>query len=167
MKWNNEKLNRRVDGLELSIIPEICLKVENIVYVGDLVQKSEEEMLSIPNFGRKSLNEVKEVLSYMGLSFGMNLSKDSSIYKLVVTQMYYNQLGDPLYNEAVDIFYSSSLDSVKDKAKDLIHEENKKHTENMRPSKMNCVITSFDLMNEQPVESCEFKTHELIDWVKA
>jgi len=48
-----------------------CLKNDNIVYIGDLIQKSEAEMLRTPNFGRKSLNEIKEVLSGMGLHLGM------------------------------------------------------------------------------------------------
>jgi len=167
MKWNNEKLNRRVDELKLSVRSDVCLKVENIIYVGDLVQKSEKEMLRIPNFGRKSLNEIKYVLAPMGLSFGMDVNECEKIYKLVVTQTYFSVLGNPFYDEDVNTFYSSSLDAVKDKAKDLIYEQNRKHTEDRYPSQMNCVITSFDIMNEQPVESCEFKTHELIDWVKA
>ncbi|MFN8929615.1 MAG: DNA-directed RNA polymerase subunit alpha C-terminal domain-containing protein, partial [Alphaproteobacteria bacterium] len=51
-----------------------CLKNDNIVYIGDLVQKSESEMLKTPNFGRKSLNEIKEVLATMGLRFGMEVT---------------------------------------------------------------------------------------------
>ena len=51
-----------------------CLKNDNIVYIGDLVQKTEQEMLRTPNFGRKSLNEIKEVLASMGLSLGMTVS---------------------------------------------------------------------------------------------
>ena len=51
-----------------------CLKNDNIVYIGDLVQKTEQEMLRTPNFGRKSLNEIKEVLTNMGLALGMNVS---------------------------------------------------------------------------------------------
>ena len=50
-----------------------CLKNDNIVYIGDLVQKSEAEMLRTPNFGRKSLNEIKEVLTQMGLHLGMEV----------------------------------------------------------------------------------------------
>ena len=50
-----------------------CLKNDNIVYIGDLVQKTESEMLRTPNFGRKSLNEIKEVLSQMDLRLGMEL----------------------------------------------------------------------------------------------
>jgi len=56
---------------ELSVRSANCLKNDNIVYIGDLVQKSEQEMLRTPNFGRKSLNEIKEVLASMGLSLGM------------------------------------------------------------------------------------------------
>ena len=50
-----------------------CLKNDNIVYIGDLVQKTEAEMLRTPNFGRKSLNEIKDVLSLMGLPLGMKI----------------------------------------------------------------------------------------------
>lgn len=67
-------LLKKVDELELSVRSANCLKNDNIVYIGDLVQKSESEMLKTPNFGRKSLNEIKEVLSNMGLKFGMEIS---------------------------------------------------------------------------------------------
>ncbi len=67
----NPNLLRKVDELELSVRSANCLKNDNIVYIGDLVQKSEQEMLRTPNFGRKSLNEIKEVLTVMGLSLGM------------------------------------------------------------------------------------------------
>ncbi|MBO6037400.1 MAG: DNA-directed RNA polymerase subunit alpha [Acetobacter sp.] len=70
----NRNLLRRVDELELSVRSANCLKNDNIIYIGDLVQKSEQEMLRTPNFGRKSLNEIKEVLSTMGLSLGMTIS---------------------------------------------------------------------------------------------
>jgi DNA-directed RNA polymerase alpha subunit len=60
----------RVDQLELSVRSANCLKNDNIVYIGDLVQKTEAEMLRTPNFGRKSLNEIKEVLVEMGLHLG-------------------------------------------------------------------------------------------------
>ncbi|HEX9771428.1 MAG TPA: DNA-directed RNA polymerase subunit alpha, partial [Kiloniellales bacterium] len=63
----NRNLLRKVDELELSVRSANCLKNDNIVYIGDLVQKTEGEMLRTPNFGRKSLNEIKEVLSTMGL----------------------------------------------------------------------------------------------------
>ncbi len=66
-------LLRRVDELDLSVRSQNCLKNENIVYIGDLVQRSESEILKTPNFGRKSLTEIKMVLMSMGLSFGMNL----------------------------------------------------------------------------------------------
>jgi DNA-directed RNA polymerase subunit alpha len=67
----NRNLLRKVEELELSVRSANCLKNENILYIGDLVQKTEGEMLKTPNFGRKSLNEIKEVLSQMGLAFGM------------------------------------------------------------------------------------------------
>jgi DNA-directed RNA polymerase subunit alpha len=66
-------LLRRVDELELSVRSQNCLKNDNIVYIGDLVCKTEAEMLKTPNFGRKSLNEIKEVLGLMGLRFGMKV----------------------------------------------------------------------------------------------
>jgi len=66
-------LLRKVDELELSVRSQNCLKNDNIVYIGDLVIKTEGEMLKTPNFGRKSLNEIKEVLSTMSLSFGMTI----------------------------------------------------------------------------------------------
>ena len=69
----NRNLLRKVDELELSVRSANCLKNDNIVYIGDLVQKSEQEMLRTPNFGRKSLNEIKEVLTSMGLGLGMTV----------------------------------------------------------------------------------------------
>jgi DNA-directed RNA polymerase subunit alpha len=66
----NPHLLRKVEELELSVRPANCLKNDNIVYIGDLVQKSESEMLRTPNFGRKSLNEIKEVLTNMNLNLG-------------------------------------------------------------------------------------------------
>jgi DNA-directed RNA polymerase subunit alpha len=70
----NSNLLRKVDDLELSVRSMNCLKNDNIVYIGDLVRKTENEMLRTPNFGRKSLNEIKEVLLQMGLCFGMQIS---------------------------------------------------------------------------------------------
>ncbi|WP_254454167.1 DNA-directed RNA polymerase subunit alpha [Siccirubricoccus sp. G192] len=70
----NRNLLRKVDELELSVRSANCLKNDNIVYIGDLVQKTEQEMLRTPNFGRKSLNEIKEVLSSMGLGLGMTVT---------------------------------------------------------------------------------------------
>ncbi len=67
----NKNLLRKVDELELSVRSANCLKNDNIVYIGDLVQKSENDLLRTPNFGRKSLNEIKEVLATLGLSLGM------------------------------------------------------------------------------------------------
>lgn len=69
----NPALLKKVDELELSVRSANCLKNDNIVYIGDLIQKSEGEMLRTPNFGRKSLNEIKEVLSGMGLHLGMEV----------------------------------------------------------------------------------------------
>ena len=70
----NRNLLRKVDELELSVRSANCLKNDNIVYIGDLVQKTEAEMLRTPNFGRKSLNEIKEVLTQMGLHLGMEIT---------------------------------------------------------------------------------------------
>ncbi len=69
----NPNLLRKVDELELSVRSANCLKNDNIVYIGDLVQRTEQEMLRTPNFGRKSLNEIKEVLTQMGLYLGMEI----------------------------------------------------------------------------------------------
>lgn len=66
-------LLKRVDDLELSVRSHNCLKNDNIRYIGDLVVKTEAEMLRTPNFGRKSLNEIKELLSSMNLRFGMDV----------------------------------------------------------------------------------------------
>src|ERR1700726_4128237 len=69
----NPAFLKKVDELELSVRSANCLKNDNIVYIGDLVQKTESEMLRTPNFGRKSLNEIKEVLAQMGLHLGMEV----------------------------------------------------------------------------------------------
>jgi DNA-directed RNA polymerase subunit alpha len=70
----NAALLKKVDELELSVRSANCLKNDNIVYIGDLIQKTEAEMLRTPNFGRKSLNEIKEVLATMGLHLGMEVT---------------------------------------------------------------------------------------------
>ena len=69
----SRNLLRKVDELELSVRSANCLKNDNIVYIGDLVLKTEYEMLRTPNFGRKSLNEIKEVLKGMNLELGMDI----------------------------------------------------------------------------------------------
>lgn len=69
----SENLLKKVGDLELSVRAANCLKSDNIVYIGDLVKKAEPELLKTPNFGRKSLNEIKEVLQNMGLHLGMNV----------------------------------------------------------------------------------------------
>lgn len=69
----NEGLNRRVEELELSVRSANCLQNANIKYIGELVQKTEMEMLKTKNFGRKSLNEIKEILVEMGLQLGMKI----------------------------------------------------------------------------------------------
>ena len=70
----NKNLLRKVDELELSVRSANCLKNDNIIYIGDLVQKTEADMLRTPNFGRKSLNEIKEMLTQMGLHLGMEIT---------------------------------------------------------------------------------------------
>ena len=69
----NRNLLKKVEELELSVRSANCLKNDNIVYIGDLVLKTEAEMLRTPNFGRKSLNEIKEVLTKMGIHLGMEV----------------------------------------------------------------------------------------------
>ena len=69
----NENLFRSVDELEFSVRSQNCLQNADIKYIGELVQKSESEMLKTKNFGRKSLKEIKEILAEMGLSLGMKL----------------------------------------------------------------------------------------------
>ena len=69
----NSNLLKKVEELELSVRSANCLKNDNIIYIGDLVQKTESEMLRTPNFGRKSLNEIKEVLTQMELGLGMSV----------------------------------------------------------------------------------------------
>ena len=71
----NENLNRSVEELELSVRSYNCLKNANIQTIGELVQKTEAEMLKTKNFGRKSLNEIKEILTSMGLSLGMRIDE--------------------------------------------------------------------------------------------
>ncbi len=78
----SENFKRSVDDLELSVRSYNCLKNANIKTIGELVQKTEQEMLKTKNFGRKSLNEIKEILGGMGLSFGMKLTEDGKLIKL-------------------------------------------------------------------------------------
>ncbi len=67
----NQFLNTKIEDLELSVRSANCLRTENIIYIGQLVRKSEGEMLRTPNFGKKSLDEIKNILTDMGLSLGM------------------------------------------------------------------------------------------------
>jgi DNA-directed RNA polymerase subunit alpha len=69
----NENLFKTVDSLELSVRAANCLENANIKYIGELVTKTEAEMLKTKNFGRKSLNEIKDILAEMGLSLGMKI----------------------------------------------------------------------------------------------
>jgi DNA-directed RNA polymerase subunit alpha len=79
MNQMNEVLNRSVEELELSVRSYNCLKNANIQTIGDLVQKTEAEMLRTKNFGRKSLNEIKEILGNLGLSFGMKFDSQGRL----------------------------------------------------------------------------------------
>ena len=79
MNQMNEVLNRSVDEMELSVRSYNCLKNANIGTIGDLVQKTEAEMLRTKNFGRKSLNEIKEILSGMGFGFGMKIDSQGRL----------------------------------------------------------------------------------------
>jgi DNA-directed RNA polymerase subunit alpha len=67
-----------VDDLELTVRSANCLKAENIYYIGDLIQRTETELLKTPNLGRKSLNEIKEILAQMGLSLGMKIDENGN-----------------------------------------------------------------------------------------
>jgi DNA-directed RNA polymerase subunit alpha len=75
---SNENLDKSVEELELSVRSYNCLKNANIRTIRELVQKTEGEMLKTKNFGRKSLNEIKEILTSMGLSLGMRLDQPAS-----------------------------------------------------------------------------------------
>jgi DNA-directed RNA polymerase subunit alpha len=75
----NEHLNRSVEELELSVRSYNCLKNANIQTIGDLVQRTEADMLKTKNFGRKSLNEIKEILTTMGLSLGMRFDEQGRL----------------------------------------------------------------------------------------
>lgn len=74
----NDNLNRSVEELELSVRSYNCLKNANIATIGELIQKTEAEMLKTKNFGRKSLNEIKEILAQMGLSLGMKIDESGN-----------------------------------------------------------------------------------------
>ncbi len=82
----NENLNRSVEELELSVRSYNCLKNANIQTIGELVQKSEAEMLKTKNFGRKSLNEIKEILASMGLSLGMKIDEHGNAVAVSLPQ---------------------------------------------------------------------------------
>jgi len=83
----NENLNRSVEELELSVRSYNCLKNANIQTIGELVQKTEAEMLKTKNFGRKSLNEIKEILGTMGLSLGMKIDEQGNAVPGPTSQM--------------------------------------------------------------------------------
>ncbi len=78
LAMRNDNLNRSVEELELSVRSYNCLKNANIATIGELIQKTEAEMLKTKNFGRKSLNEIKEILAQMGLSLGMKIDEQGN-----------------------------------------------------------------------------------------
>jgi DNA-directed RNA polymerase subunit alpha len=101
MQLRNENLNRSVEELELSVRSYNCLKNANIQTIGELVQKTEPEMLKTKNFGRKSLNEIKEILAQMGLSLGMKIDENgnavpgpTSVLPAQTLQQSYNRFDD-------------------------------------------------------------------------
>ncbi len=77
----NENLFKNIDDLELSVRATNCLRSANVATVGELVQKSENEMLKTKNFGKKSLDEIREVLIEMGLDFGMKIDSFEKKYQ--------------------------------------------------------------------------------------
>src|SRR5262249_11036356 len=83
----NENLNRSVEELELSVRSYNCLKNANIQTIGELVQKTESEMLKTKNFGRKSLNEIKEILASMGLSLGRRIEEHGTAVPTAASTM--------------------------------------------------------------------------------
>ena len=95
----NDNLNRSVEELELSVRSYNCLKNANIQTIGELVQKSENEMLKTKNFGRKSLNEIKEILSSMGLSLGMKIDEHG------------NAVPNPAAQQAAPVSYGAAGDN--------------------------------------------------------
>src|SRR6202522_829153 len=92
----NEVLNRSVEELELSVRSYNCLKNANIQTIGDLVQKTEAEMLRTKNFGRKSLNEIKEILSNLGLTFGMKFDAQGRLVAPPPSLPHYGGVEDEL-----------------------------------------------------------------------
>jgi DNA-directed RNA polymerase subunit alpha len=92
----NEVLNRSVEELELSVRSYNCLKNANIQTIGDLVQKTEAEMLRTKNFGRKSLNEIKEILSNLGLTFGMKFDAQGRLVAPPASLPHFGGVGDEL-----------------------------------------------------------------------
>ena len=81
-EWLKNKLyNKKIEELELSVRSMNCLKNDNIIYIGDLVQKTEAEMLRTPNFGRKSLIELREILESGGIKFGVEMKETEIIYE--------------------------------------------------------------------------------------
>ncbi len=97
----NENLNRSVEELELSVRSYNCLKNANIQTIGELVQKTEAEMLKTKNFGRKSLNEIKEILASMGLSLGMKIDEHGNAVPASQAQQQAQAMGgfSPMYRE--------------------------------------------------------------------
>jgi DNA-directed RNA polymerase subunit alpha len=98
----NENLNRSVEELELSVRSYNCLKNANIQTIGELVQKTEAEMLKTKNFGRKSLNEIKEILASMGLGLGMKIDEHGNAIPSAASSMSGISTGVPAYGPSGD-----------------------------------------------------------------
>ena len=77
----NNIYNKKIEELDLTVRSMNCLKNDNIIYIGDLVQKTEPEMLRTPNFGRKSLIEIREVLKNEGIKLGVEMKETEMIYE--------------------------------------------------------------------------------------
>jgi DNA-directed RNA polymerase subunit alpha len=98
----NEVLNRSVEELELSVRSYNCLKNANIQTIGDLVQRTEAEMLRTKNFGRKSLNEIKEILAQLGLTFGMRFDAQGRLISPAGQPVGVGEGGDDIEDEAAE-----------------------------------------------------------------
>ena len=114
----NDNLNRSVEELELSVRSYNCLKNANIQTIGELVQKTEAEMLKTKNFGRKSLNEIKEILAQMGLSLGMKIDDQGNAVPGPTSILPSQQLASSQYSR-----FDDEEDEVLDDEADLQFQE--------------------------------------------
>ncbi len=114
----NDNLNRSVEELELSVRSYNCLKNANIQTIGELVQKTEAEMLKTKNFGRKSLNEIKEILAQMGLSLGMKIDDQGNAVPGPTSVLPSQQLASSQYTR-----FEDDEDDLLDDESDLQYQE--------------------------------------------